>query len=83
MRDLAAGTDLGTSRVRAAAIDANGCRAAFVAARMPMPLDENGLVTQDAAVWWKARRRVLQNLAQQIDLKRIGAIAVDGSPPRD
>jgi D-ribulokinase len=79
MRDLALGIDVGTSGVRAAAIDANGCRAAFVATTMPLPFDENGLVTQDPDIWWKATRRVLQDLAQQIDVKRIGAIAVDGT----
>jgi ribulose kinase len=79
MRDLALGIDVGTSGVRAAAVDADGCRAAFAAATMPAPFDENGLVTQHPAVWWKATRRVLQKLAQQIDLKRIGAIAVDGT----
>ena len=79
MRDLALGIDVGTSGVRAAAVDADGCRAAFAAATMPAPFDENGLVTQHPAVWWKATRRVLQSIAQQIDLKRIGAIAVDGT----
>jgi sugar (pentulose or hexulose) kinase len=79
MRDLALGIDVGTSAVRAAAVDANGCRAAFASARMPAPFDDNGLVTQRPTAWWKATRRVLQNLARQIDLKRIGAIAVDGT----
>jgi len=79
MRDLALGIDVGTSGVRAAAVDADGCRAAFVVATMPAPSDENGLVTQQPAVWWTATRRVLQNLAQQIDLKRIGSISVDGT----
>src|SRR5262249_59675627 len=79
MRDLALGIDVGTSGVRAAAVGADGCRAGFAVATMPGPLDENGLVTQHAAVWWRATRRVLQNLAQQIDLKRIGAIAVDAT----
>jgi len=79
MRDLALGIDVGTSGVRAAAVDADGCRAAFAAAAMPAPFDENGLVTQHPAVWWKATRHVLRDLARQIDLKRIGAIAVDGT----
>ena len=79
MRDLALGIDVGTSGVRAAALDADGCRAAFAIATMPAPFDENGLVTQHPAVWWKMTCCVLQNLAQQIDLKRIGAIAVDGT----
>jgi sugar (pentulose or hexulose) kinase len=79
MRDLALGIDVGTSGVRAAAVDADGCRAAFAAATMPAPFAENGTVTQHPAVWWKATRRVLQKLARQIDLQRIGAIAVDGT----
>jgi D-ribulokinase len=79
MRDLAVGIDVGTSGVRAAAVDADGCRAAFAAATMPPPFYEKGLVTQHPAVWWKATRRVVQILAGQIDLKRIGAIAVDGT----
>src|SRR5262249_61112344 len=79
MRDLALGIDVGTSGVRAATVDADGRRAAFAAATMPAPFDENGLVTQHPAVWWKATRRVLQKLARQIDLERIGAIAVDGT----
>jgi sugar (pentulose or hexulose) kinase len=46
---------------------------------MPSPFNEKGLVTQHPAVWWKATRRALQSLARQMDLKRIGAIAVDGT----
>jgi len=79
MRDLALGIDVGTSAVRAAAVDANGRRTAFAAATMPAPFNENGLVTQHPAVWWNATRHVVQSLAGQIDLTRIGAIAVDGT----
>ena len=79
MHDLALGIDVGTSAVRAAAVDPNGCRTAFASATMPAPFDDNGLVTQRPAAWWKATRRVLQDLARQIYLKRIGAIAVDGT----
>jgi sugar (pentulose or hexulose) kinase len=79
MRDLALGIDVGTSAVRAAAVDADGCRAAFAAATMPAPFLKKGLVTQHPVVWWEATRYVVQILGQQIDLKRIGAIAVDGT----
>jgi sugar (pentulose or hexulose) kinase len=79
MRDLALGIDVGTSAVRAAAVDANGRRAAFASATTPAPFDDNGLVTQHPAAWWKATRRALRDLARQIDFKRIGAIAVDGT----
>jgi hypothetical protein len=79
MPDLALGIDVGTSGVRAAAVDADGRRAAFAAATMPAPFNEKGLLTQHPVLWWKATRRVVQILAGQIDLKRIGAIAVDGT----
>src|SRR5690242_5514935 len=79
MRDLALGIDVGTSGVRAAAIDLGGCLVGFAAAAMPAPLYENGLLIQDPGVWWTATRSVLQKVAQQIDLKRIGSIAVDGT----
>jgi D-ribulokinase len=79
MSDFALGIDVGTSAVRVAAVDADGRRAAFAAATMPSPFNEKGLVTQHPAVWWKATRRALQSLARQMDLKRIGAIAVDGT----
>src|SRR6516225_9620132 len=79
MRDLALGIDVGTSGVRAAALDGDGRRAAFAAAPMPAPLETNGWVTQDPAIWWDAARCALSALARQIDLERVGAIAVDGT----
>jgi D-ribulokinase len=79
MRDLALGIDVGTSGVRAAALDGDGRRAAFAAAPMPAALETNGSVTQDPAVWWNAARCALADLARQIDLERIAAIAVDGT----
>jgi D-ribulokinase len=79
MADLALGIDIGTSGVRAAALDANGCRAGFAAVPMSAPHEQGGMATQDPAVWWNATRQVLENLRQQIDFGRIGAIAVDGT----
>ena len=79
MRDLALGIDVGTSGVRAAAIDEDGRRAAFAAAPMPAALEANGSVTQNPAIWWDATRCALQALARQIQLERIAAISVDGT----
>jgi sugar (pentulose or hexulose) kinase len=79
MRDLALGIDVGTSGVRAAAIDGDGRRVAFAAAPMPAALEANGSVTQDPAIWWDATRCALQALAQQIHLGRVAAISVDGT----
>src|SRR5919204_4561688 len=79
MRDLALGIDVGTSGVRAAAIDGDGRRAAFAAAPMPAALEANGSVTQNPAIWWDATRSALQALARQIQLERVAAISVDGT----
>ena len=70
---------VGTSGVRAAAVDETGLRVAFAAVKMTVPLDRGGLVTQDPAIWWEATRRVFQRLSRQIELKGIGAIAVTGT----
>lgn len=79
MQDLALGLDVGTSAVRAAAVGADGMRIAFAEAAMPPPLYADGSVTQNPNVWWEATRRVLESLAQKIDLKRVMGIAVDGT----
>ncbi|HEX8826496.1 MAG TPA: FGGY family carbohydrate kinase, partial [Xanthobacteraceae bacterium] len=77
--NLAVGIDVGTSGVRAAAVDETGLRVAFAAVKMPLPLNRSGLVTQDPAIWWDATRRVFRRLSRQIELKEIGAIAVTGT----
>jgi sugar (pentulose or hexulose) kinase len=79
MHNLAVGIDVGTSGVRAAAVDETGLRVAFADVGMALPLGRGGLVTQDPAIWWDATRRVLQHLSKQIELERIGAIAVSGT----
>jgi D-ribulokinase len=79
MYNLALGIDVGTSGVRAAAVDENGLRVAFAAVKMPAPSNLGGVVTQDPAVWWDATRHVLRGLSRQTNLKRIGAIAIDGT----
>lgn len=77
MHDLALGIDVGTSGVRAAAVDVDGHRVAFAATAMPLPLEVGGLVMQDPTVWWDATRRALHRLS--VDLSRVGAVAVDGT----
>ncbi|MGC2075054.1 MAG: FGGY-family carbohydrate kinase [Xanthobacteraceae bacterium] len=79
MYNLAVGIDVGTSGVRAAAVDETELRVAFAAVKMPLPLNRSGLVTLDPAIWWDATRRVFRRLSRQIELKEIGAIAVTGT----
>jgi D-ribulokinase len=79
MHDLALGIDVGTSGVRAAIVDESGRCQCFASTAIAPPVSTGGYVTQDPADWWRATCYVLANLSQQIDLKRIGAIAIDGT----
>jgi D-ribulokinase len=79
MHDLVLGIDVGTSGVRAAIVDESGRCQCFASTAIAPPINIGGHATQDPADWWRATRYVLANLSQRIDLKRIGAIAVDGT----
>jgi sugar (pentulose or hexulose) kinase len=58
MRDLALGIDVGTSGVRAAAIDGDGRRAAFAAASMPAALEASSRARRTAALlFWPPARK--------------------------
>lgn len=73
------GIDLGTSGVRAQAIDPQGRVHAAATAPLPPPDIRAGRIEQDPALWWEAVCRCLEGVRAGIDLKRIRAIAVDGT----
>ncbi len=74
------GIDLGTSGVRAQAIDARGHLHAAAGAPLPPPDVRAGRIEQDPALWWEAVCRCLAGIVGAgIDRKRIRAIAVDGT----
>ena len=79
MIDLVLGIDVGTSGVRAAAIDQAGRVAAFAASPMPAPLREGPRITQDPAEWVSALDEAMARLGSAVDLARISALAVDGT----
>lgn len=76
---LYVGIDVGTSGVRACAIDASGAVAGFASVRMPAPDIVDGRATQAAAVWWEAVEAALDDLGAVIDPRVVRALAVDGT----
>jgi D-ribulokinase len=79
MSDLVLGIDVGTSGVRAAAVDQAGDVAAFATSTMPAPLRDGLRVTQDPAIWARALEEAMARLASAVDLSRVGALAVAGT----
>jgi sugar (pentulose or hexulose) kinase len=77
--DLALGIDVGTSGVRAVAMDRNGALIASAEAAMPAPTRINGHLRQDAHIWRVALCETLDQLRLAVDLERIAAVAVDGT----
>ena len=73
------GIDIGTSGVRAIAIDGQGTPAAQVARAMPTPSNDGGAIVQDPAIWWQTLDATLLTLRTSIDPGRITSIAVDGT----
>jgi len=76
---LFVGVDLGTSGVRAVAMDHGGNRVAQARQPLPAPERDGARLTQDPALWWAAAQAVLASLCAQVDARRIAAIAVDGT----
>jgi sugar (pentulose or hexulose) kinase len=79
MSDLALGIDVGTSGVRVAAIDRDEKIVAFAEAAMPAPQRDGHRITQDPTVWVRGLEDAMSRLAAMVDLKRVSALAVDGT----
>jgi hypothetical protein len=77
--DLVLGIDVGTSGVRACAVDRGGNVAALAAAAMEPPRHVGPIVEQDPAVWWAATVAAIGAVGRAVDLARVGRLAVDGT----
>lgn len=73
------GIDIGTSGVRACAIDDEGIEHGQASRRLPEPERDGPVVTQHAELWWRAVLSALGDLLEQLDPDRVRAIAVDGT----
>ena len=76
---LCVGIDLGTSGVRAAALDADGQCLAEASQKLPAPELRGPRLSQDPQLWWQAVQAVLSDLLTQIDPQTVAALAVDGT----
>jgi sugar (pentulose or hexulose) kinase len=77
--DLALGIDVGTSGVRALAMNCNGQIAARAEVGMPAPVRVDGHLQQDPQIWWAALCKTLDQLRRSVGLERVAAIALDGT----
>ena len=73
------GIDLGTSGVRACAIDAQETLVAQCTRNLPSPVIEGDAVYQDASLWWQTVEAVLSELCGQLDCDMVKSIAIDGT----
>ena len=73
------GIDVGTSGCRACVIDDRAAILAEAAVELPSPLARNGGSEQDAALWWRALCRMLDELSGSTPLDRVAAISLDGT----
>ena len=76
---LVIGIDIGTSGVRAMAVDPAGRVTGEARAALPAPQRDGARIVQDAALWWQAADEALLALGRAVDLSQVGAIAVDGT----
>lgn len=76
---LFVGVDVGTSGVRAVAVDETGALRAQARVALPAPERDGARITQDPALWWAAVSRALDGLLDTIDRQAVVALAVDGT----
>ncbi len=77
--ELFAGVDIGTSGVRAVAIDSTGAVRGQAAQPMPPPQREGVAISQDPEMWWDTVCKVLSGLGTSSSTGTIRALAVDGT----
>jgi sugar (pentulose or hexulose) kinase len=75
----AIGIDIGTSGVRAVAMDRSSTVIAEAAQPMTLPVLEVGQIAQDPHVWWQALETALDFLLAKVPPGEAEAIAVDGT----
>jgi len=73
------GIDVGTSGIRACAIDDDGALLALCSVELPAPLVDGDAISQDPEIWWQGLDTVLRQLSAQIDGQAVQALAIDGT----
>ena len=78
-QSLFIGIDIGTSGVRACAINSNEELLHISNTTLPSPEIHQQSITQDPQVWWRATQTVLGELCQHIEPSTIAGICVNGT----
>jgi sugar (pentulose or hexulose) kinase len=79
MHGFVIGLDLGTSGVRAVAVDASGQILGLGSATLPATKTTGARREQSPEEWWNGCRTALDELSQKLDLSGARAIAVDAT----
>jgi len=79
VRQAFIGIDVGTSGIRACAIDTRGAVLATAATPLPAPERDGACVEQDPAVWWLSLCDTLDKLAGSLRYSQVIRIALDGT----
>jgi len=75
-KDLVIGLDSSTQSTKAVAWTRNGTPVAEGRASIPLSQPQPGWVEQDVEDWWSAARTALRELAGEIDVSRVAALAI-------
>ncbi|MFN5453613.1 FGGY-family carbohydrate kinase, partial [Bradyrhizobium sp.] len=79
MTELFVGIDVGTSGVRACAVDARGDIQGAAAMALAAPRQSGNALDQDPELWWQAATAAISKLGEIIDLGAVARIASDGT----
>ena len=79
MTALFLGIDVGTSGVRACAIDGAERVVGAASVPLPPPRQDDNAIDQEPGYWWRATCEAVQALGRSVDLKDVWRIAVDGT----
>ncbi len=79
VRQAFIGIDVGTSGIRACAIDAQGAQLATAATPLPAPQRDGAGVAQNPEIWWEVLCDTLDRLATALHDVQVTRIALDGT----
>jgi D-ribulokinase len=79
MNPLFLGIDIGTSGVRACAIDGEERIAGAASVALPAPRQDGAAIDQEPEFWWRATCDAIRALGKSVSLQDVWRVAVDGT----
>jgi D-ribulokinase len=79
MTALFLGIDIGTSGVRACAVDGEARVVGAASVALPVPRQDGAAIDQEPELWWRATCDAIQALGRSVDLAGVQRIAIDGT----